>query len=115
MILISINNCSDFAAPMATVTPASIPSAPRTSFNVGTRRSKLALAQTELVVEALKKAYPERQFNVISRDTAGDRDQTTAFKDFTTKNLWTQEFEESLVKGDLDFIVHSLKGAGYAT
>jgi hydroxymethylbilane synthase len=28
----------------------------------------------------------------------------------TSKNLWTEELEELLIGGQLDFIVHSLKG-----
>lgn len=82
----------------------------RKTFNLGTRKSKLALAQTDLVVEALKKQYPQYEFNIKSKDTAGDRDKVTDFKDFTSKNLWTEELEELLIAGQLDFIVHSLKG-----
>jgi predicted phage tail protein len=82
----------------------------RKSFNIGTRKSNLALAQTQQVVDALKQRYPEYEFNIKSKDTAGDRDKSTALKDFTAKNLWTEELEELLVGGQLDFIVHSLKG-----
>lgn len=89
---------------------APLASSERKSFNVGTRKSKLALAQTELVVEALKKKYPQYAFNIETKDTAGDRDKITAFKDMTSKNLWTEELEELLIGGQLDFIVHSLKG-----
>ncbi|EED23277.1 hydroxymethylbilane synthase, putative [Talaromyces stipitatus ATCC 10500] len=81
----------------------------RKTFNIGTRKSKLALAQTYMVVDALKKEYPQYEFNIKSKDTAGDRDKITAFKDMQTKNLWTEELEELLIGGQLDFIVHSLK------
>lgn len=89
---------------------APLASSERKSFNIGTRKSKLALAQTNLVVEALKKKYPQYEFNIETKDTAGDRDKITAFKDMTSKNLWTEELEELLIGGQLDFIVHSLKG-----
>lgn len=92
---------------MATTPPTS---QQRKTFNVGTRKSTLALAQTRMVVEALKARYPDCEFNIKSKDTAGDRDKTTAFKDFTAKNLWTEELEQLLIEGHLDFIVHSLKG-----
>lgn len=39
------------------------------SFSVGTRKSKLALAQTTLVVDALTKAYPEFSYLIKARDT----------------------------------------------
>lgn len=84
----------------------------KTSFNVGTRKSALALVQTELVVEALKKACPEdHDFHIHARDTAaGDIDKVTAFKDMPVKNLWTHELEQLLMENKLDLLVHSLKG-----
>lgn len=82
----------------------------KTTFNIGTRKSKLALLQTDIVLEALKKAWPGYEFNVQSKDTAGDQNTTIALRDFVTKNLWTQELEELLVAGHLDLIAHSLKG-----
>ena len=41
--------------------------------------------------------------------TTGDNNQRTALHKFNEKALWTQELEVFLQKGDLDFIVHSLK------
>lgn len=80
------------------------------TFTVGTRSSKLALLQTDLVVNELRKAYPDYKFEVLSKETAGDKNTTIAFREFTTKNLWTEELEELLIAGKVDFIVHSLKG-----
>jgi hydroxymethylbilane synthase len=80
-------------------------------FNVGTRKSALALAQTELVVQALKKAWPNHEFQIHARDTAaGDIDKVTPFKDMPVKNLWTHELEQLLIEKKLDLLVHSLKG-----
>ncbi|BAE62889.1 porphobilinogen deaminase, dipyromethane cofactor binding domain-containing protein [Aspergillus flavus] len=81
----------------------------RKTFTVGTRKSKLALSQTDLVVSALKKVYPNYEFKIHSQETAGDLNTTIAFREFTTKNLWTEELEEHLMAGNVDFIVHSLK------
>src|SRR2546421_6437100 len=81
------------------------------TFNVGTRKSALALAQTELVVQALKKAWPDHGFQIQARDTvAGDIDKVTPFKDMPVKNLWTHELEQLLIGKKLDLLVHSLKG-----
>ncbi|EXJ56001.1 porphobilinogen deaminase [Cladophialophora yegresii CBS 114405] len=80
------------------------------TFNVGTRKSKLALVQTELVLDALSKACPEYSYTIKARDTAaGDIDKLTPFKDMPVKNLWTHELETLMVEGHLDFLVHSLK------
>lgn len=83
----------------------------KTTFNVGTRKSALALVQTQLVVEALKKAWPSHQFQIHPRDTAaGDIDKVTPFKDMPVKNIWTHEMEQLLIENKLDLVVHSLKG-----
>lgn len=88
---------------------ASAPPPSQKTFTVGTRSSKLALLQTGLVVNKLRKAYPDYKFEVLSKETAGDKNTTIAFREFTTKNLWTEELEELLIAGKVDFIVHSLK------
>jgi len=86
------------------------------SFEIGTRNSKLALVQTDVVVKALREAWPEHQFNVRARDTAaGDLDKVTPFKDMPEKNLWTHDMEQSLVEENLDLLVHSLKGKPFAS
>ena len=83
---------------------------PRKTFTIGTRKSKLALSQTDLVQNALQAVCPDYTFNIHSQETAGDQNTTIALRDFTSKNLWTQELEELLIAGKVDFIVHSLKG-----
>ena len=44
-------------------------------YRVGTRGSKLALAQTKQVIEKLKSAFPEDEFDVVIIKTTGDMDQ----------------------------------------
>ncbi|KAL3495223.1 porphobilinogen deaminase, dipyromethane cofactor binding domain-containing protein [Aspergillus germanicus] len=94
---------------MATQAPPSANPASQRIFTIGTRKSKLALLQTDLVLAALKGRYPEYEFKIHSRETAGDQNTTIALRDFTTKNLWTQELEDLLEAGHVDLIVHSLK------
>lgn len=82
-----------------------------TKFNVGTRKSKLALVQTDLVVKALTSTCPNHVYSIKARDTAaGDIDKLTPFKDMPVKNLWTHELETLMLEGQLDILVHSLKG-----
>ena len=81
------------------------------TLNVGTRKSKLALVQTDIVVKALTQVCPAFTFEVKARDTAaGDIDKVTPFKDMAVKNIWTHELETLMLESKLDFIVHSLKG-----
>ncbi|PHH93342.1 hypothetical protein CDD83_5896 [Cordyceps sp. RAO-2017] len=80
-----------------------------TVFNVGTRKSPLALAQTDIIVSALQALFPTSSFPVHGMTTTGDRDQHTALYNFGGKGLWTSQLEERLVRGELDLVVHSLK------
>lgn len=88
---------------------ASLPSGQRTTYNIGTRRSQLALWQTDRAAELLKKLYPNNKFDIHAMATMGDKNQVTALHQFNAKSLWTHELEAQLVTGQLDIIVHSLK------
>jgi len=80
-------------------------------FNVGTRKSKLALKQTDMVLLEAVQAFPQYSFSVKARDTAaGDIDKVTPFKDMPVKNIWTHELETMMIEKQLDFLVHALKG-----
>ncbi|GKZ87540.1 hypothetical protein CBS63078_1143 [Aspergillus niger] len=94
---------------MSSAPPHATNPSSRKTFTIGTRKSKLALLQTDLVQAALKQTWPDYEFKIHSRETAGDQNTTIALRDFTTKNLWTQELEDLLIAGQVDFIVHSLK------
>src|SRR5882757_4050873 len=84
----------------------------KSTFNVGTRKSKLALIQTDMVVKALAAACPQNVYAIKARDTAaGDIDKITPFKDMPVKNIWTHELETLMVEGQLDILVHALKGS----
>lgn len=86
------------------------PAPTKKTFTIGTRKSKLALLQTDLVRAALQKTHPDYEFKTLTKETAGDLNTTIALKDFASKNLWTEELEELMIGGEVDFIVHSLKG-----
>lgn len=82
----------------------------RTTYSIGTRKSKLALLQTDLVLTSLKATLPNYEFKILTRDAAGDLNKITPLREFSTKNLWTEELEELLIAKQIDIIVHSLKG-----
>jgi hydroxymethylbilane synthase len=77
---------------------------------IGTRRSNLAVVQAEGVRDILQKIAPDRSFEIEAIRTLGDKDKSTALYNFGAKNLWTTELEEKLTSGELDVIVHCLKG-----
>ncbi|KAJ2838143.1 porphobilinogen deaminase [Coemansia sp. 'formosensis'] len=76
---------------------------------VGSRDSKLALIQTELVVAALQKAHPTLSIEIQTMKTIGDKIQDVALSKFGDKGLFTKELETALAAGLIDLVVHSLK------
>lgn len=81
----------------------------RTTITVGTRKSALAVTQTNIVIAGLQALRPSLTFKVDAMSTTGDKDLETALYKFGGKGLWTNELEAKLMNGDLDMIVHSLK------
>lgn len=81
----------------------------KNTVKVGTRGSKLALAQTELVIKALRERFPQVDFQMVTMSTRGDRDTSRALLEFGGKSVFVEEFEEAILKGDIDIAVHSAK------
>ncbi|TKA72517.1 hypothetical protein B0A49_02467 [Cryomyces minteri] len=95
--------------PPSSTTASASPAADLPTINIGTRRSLLARIQADIVEKALKKAHPERKYEIHAMSTMGDKDQVTPLHDFGAKALWTHELEALLLEGKLDLVVHCLK------
>lgn len=80
-------------------------------FRIGTRGSPLALAQAYETRRRLMEAHglPEDMFEIVVLSTKGDRITDRALSEIGGKGLFTEELEEQLLSGDLDFAVHSSK------
>ncbi|HDQ04014.1 MAG TPA: hydroxymethylbilane synthase [Deltaproteobacteria bacterium] len=76
---------------------------------VGTRGSKLALAQTNYVVDALKKAAPETEADICVIKTKGDIMQDVSLAQIGGQGVFVKEIEEALLAGNIDLAVHSMK------
>ena len=76
---------------------------------VGTRGSKLALTQTEFVVQRLKQAHPGIEVAIEIISTKGDRVLDRPLPEIGGKGLFTFELETALRDGAIDLAVHSLK------
>ncbi|KAK9357468.1 porphobilinogen deaminase, dipyromethane cofactor binding domain-containing protein [Lipomyces starkeyi] len=82
------------------------------TIRIGSRTSKLAVAQAEIVAATLKAQFPDYNFEIVTKTTLGDNVQNKALYSFGGKSLWTSELEELLVSSgpeSIDMIVHSLK------
>ncbi|KEO81165.1 hydroxymethylbilane synthase [Tumebacillus flagellatus] len=76
---------------------------------VGTRKSPLALTQTEWVLNKLRTAYPELTIGMEQIVTKGDRILDVTLSKVGGKGLFTKELEQAMYDGTVDFAVHSLK------
>ena len=76
---------------------------------VGTRGSNLALVQTNWVVDQLKKANPDVEFEVKIIKTKGDLIKDLPLDKIGDKGLFVKEIEKSLLNKEIDMAVHSMK------
>lgn len=76
---------------------------------VGTRGSRLAIAQCDEVVGILAHAYPMHAFTKKIIQTKGDKIQHLALDQMQDKGIFVKEIEQQLLDGSIDMAVHSLK------
>lgn len=79
------------------------------NIKIGTRGSKLALTQTNFVVESLKKIAPDLQTEICIIKTSGDIMQDVSLMQIGGQGAFVKEIEESLLAGNIDLAVHSMK------
>ena len=75
--------------------------------HLGSRGSRLALAQAERAAELLR--APGFEIALVPITTAGDRDRTKPFGQIGTRGVFVKELEEALLAGRIDVAVHSAK------
>lgn len=79
------------------------------TLTVATRSGPLAIAQTEIVIAALKKVHSDVRIEIKTVTTKGDRDRHTALWNLKGTGFFTSQIEDTLLKGKADFAVHSFK------
>ena len=76
---------------------------------VGSRRSKLALTQTNWFINELKAAGAPFEFEVKEIVTKGDQILDVQLSKVGGKGLFVKEIEQALYDKEIDFAVHSMK------
>ncbi|MBS5955711.1 MAG: hydroxymethylbilane synthase [Clostridiales bacterium] len=76
---------------------------------IGTRRSELAVTQTNLVAEAIEKTGNGMKTELVLKQTEGDRILDKPLLEFGGKGVFVTEFEQALLHGEIDLAVHSAK------
>lgn len=79
------------------------------TLTIGTRRSKLALAQTHTVRDALLAAHPGLSVRLEEITTRGDVVLDRPLSAIGGKGLFVAEIEEAMRAGQVDLAVHSAK------
>jgi hydroxymethylbilane synthase len=74
---------------------------------VGSRGSRLALAQADIAASRLR--APGIQIALVPITTAGDRDRTKPFGEIGSRGVFVKELEEALLERRIDVAVHSAK------
>jgi hydroxymethylbilane synthase len=76
---------------------------------LGSRGSRLALTQAELVAEALRRDRADLDVALVPITTTGDRDRSKPFGEIGARGVFVKEIEEALLAGRIDVAVHSAK------
>ena len=76
---------------------------------IGTRGSRLALWQANLIMALLKEKNPGTQFEPVIIKTSGDADRITALEKIGGTGLFTKKIEQELLDKSIDIAVHSAK------
>ena len=84
-----------------------------TPLRIGTRGSRLALSQANLVIEALKDIHPILRENgavqLVVIKTTGDRIQSELLAQLGGKGLFTKELDNAMLDDRIDIAIHSMK------
>jgi hydroxymethylbilane synthase len=81
---------------------------PQNLLRLGTRGSKLALVQANMVARALETGTGA-VCEIVTLKTSGDRIQDRPLADSGGKGLFVKELEDALLAGTIDLAVHSMK------
>jgi hydroxymethylbilane synthase len=82
---------------------------PEIVLKLGTRGSLLAKMQSQQVANALEAACPGVRVELVTCVSTGDKVHDRPLHEIGGKGLFTKELEEALLRGEVDFAVHSLK------
>ena len=81
----------------------------KNKLTIGTRSSKLALYQSNLVKSRLEQLYPDITFELLNIKTKGDIMIDKVLDRNIDKGFFVSEIQNMLMKNEIDIAVHSLK------
>lgn len=78
------------------------------NYTIGTRGSRLSIAQTTQVIYQLMKAEPDSCHKIVTITTKGDADSRPLFA-INQKGIFEKEIDKAVIQKEVDFAVHSMK------
>lgn len=79
------------------------------TIRVGSRESRLAVIQAEMVMAAIRRAAPELRLELVTMKTTGDKILDRTLDQVGGKGLFVKELDAALAEGRVDLTVHSCK------
>lgn len=76
---------------------------------IGSRESKLAVVQSEMVADYLRKHNPQQKVRLLTMKTTGDKILDRTLDKVGGKGLFVKELDKALMERRSDLSVHSLK------
>ncbi|HIQ61081.1 MAG TPA: hydroxymethylbilane synthase [Candidatus Enterenecus faecium] len=76
---------------------------------IGSRDSRLAVIQSEMVIDAIRAYAPTAEVELVTMKTTGDLMLDRPLSQIGGKGLFVKELDKALLKGRVDFTVHSSK------
>ncbi len=76
---------------------------------IGTRKSQLALAQSNNIKDRIESQYPDVEVELVKIVTKGDKIVDVPLAQVGGKGLFVKEIEEAMLRGEIDLAVHSMK------
>lgn len=76
---------------------------------IGSRESRLAVRQAEIIREEILRRAPELRVEIVTMKTTGDKILDKSLDKIGGKGLFVKELDQALASGKIDLAVHSLK------
>jgi hydroxymethylbilane synthase len=82
---------------------------------IGSRESELAIRQSQILIDCIKKHHSDIELELITMKTTGDIILDKSLDKIGGKGLFVKELDIALIEGRSDLSVHSLKDMPMAT
>lgn len=81
----------------------------RSKICVGSRESRLAVIQSQMVIDYIREHHPQTETELLTMKTTGDMILDRTLDQVGGKGLFVRELDRALLEGRSDLSVHSLK------